>query len=329
MQARVPGQMHLAETAGADRRQDRERSPRGERRLEPGGGDSAPDAASRRRRWRATHEAAPGLRYRPRQTSADAQSMPVPSAILAARLCAYRRGFTFHLFRKSHERARDRHSRRIGRWLAEIDGQLLVGAAQLDAANDRLLFAGVELRRAPLRIDRTSPSRLRARAATPVVRLPVIEGRRQRPGRRRGAVRPGFGSSRPAQIRLKGPFSPGFEAPDLPKRIEERVLNKVVGIGRASRPAGQSAAGPALKRLQVTGEELIERRGVARIGAIEQLKGGVGVRRHRVRAGGRSGHPDFRQRGAILAELQKWCVGPAFARASARQAVRFDKGPAL
>ena len=76
--------------------------------------------------------------------SAAAQSMPLPSAILAARLCDLSSGFTFHRFRKFDERTRHRHARGIGRRLAERAGQFLVGVAQLDAADDGLLFGRAE-----------------------------------------------------------------------------------------------------------------------------------------------------------------------------------------
>ena len=126
--------------------------------------------------------------------------------------------------------------------------------------------------------------------------LCVVERRRRRSGRHAAQFVSNPVHHGLPQIRLERAFPPGLEAPDPPKRIEERFLNKVVGIGRASRPARQAAAGPALERFQVAGEELVERRGVAGVGPIEQVEGRVGVRRRRVRAGGRSGGPDFRQR---------------------------------
>ena len=74
-----------------------------------------------------------------------------------------------------------------------------------------------------------------------------------------------------------------LETPDLPKRIEQGVLNKIVGVGRGARPRGQAAAGPALQRFEVSSKQKIQRGTVARVRAIEQYKCGLGVRRDGLR----------------------------------------------
>ena len=52
-----------------------------------------------------------------------------------------------------------------------------------------------------------------------------------------------------------------------------------MGVGRAARPRGQAAAGPALQRFEVSRKQEIQRGTVARVRAIEQTKCGLGVRR--------------------------------------------------
>ncbi len=47
------------------------------------------------------------------------------------------------------------------------------------------------------------------------------------------------------------------------ERLEEGVLDKIVGIRQVTGPPGQSAAGETLQRSQVPCEEALDRRGVA------------------------------------------------------------------
>ena len=47
------------------------------------------------------------------------------------------------------------------------------------------------------------------------------------------------------------------------ERLEEGVLDKIVGIRQVTGPPGQSAAGETLQRFQVPCEESLDRRSVA------------------------------------------------------------------
>ena len=70
------------------------------------------------------------------------------------------------------------------------------------------------------------------------------------------------------EIGLKRALAPGLEAPDLPKRIEQGVLNKVVGVGRISRPLRQPAARPALEGPEISRKQRVERRSSRRRGRV-------------------------------------------------------------
>ena len=61
------------------------------------------------------------------------------------------------------------------------------------------------------------------------------------------------------QIRLKRTDTAGLEALDPLKRLDQGVLDKVVGVGQIARPAGQSPSGPALERLEMAGEQPLQR----------------------------------------------------------------------
>ena len=57
------------------------------------------------------------------------------------------------------------------------------------------------------------------------------------------------------------------------KRLNQGVLDKVIGIGEIARPLRQAAAGPSLERLEMSGEEAFERLLVTRAGPLDQMKG--------------------------------------------------------
>ena len=83
-------------------------------------------------------------------TSGVFQSIALPSAIRAATptslssLTGLTGGSTFHLMRQPNERPRDRHARGIGGGFSKVDGQFVVGIAQLDSADDGFTLVVVQ-----------------------------------------------------------------------------------------------------------------------------------------------------------------------------------------
>jgi hypothetical protein len=75
------------------------------------------------------------------------------------------------------------------------------------------------------------------------------------------------------QISLKRTNAAGLEALDPLKRPDQGVLDKVVGIGRIARPPGQPSSGPALERVEVTGEQALQGLVVPCPRPADQMKG--------------------------------------------------------
>ena len=83
----------------------------------------------------------------------------------------------------------------------------------------------------------------------------------------------GLQRTRPARLERVHPL----------KRLEQGLLDKVVGVGQVSRPPGQPAAGPAPEWREVPLEQELKGVGVAGPGAINQMQ-----RRLRITAGRRA-----------------------------------------
>ena len=61
------------------------------------------------------------------------------------------------------------------------------------------------------------------------------------------------------QIGLERADAARLEVLDSLKRLKQRVLDKVVGVGEIARPFRQPPAGPSLQRLKVPREQALER----------------------------------------------------------------------
>ena len=74
------------------------------------------------------------------------------------------------------------------------------------------------------------------------------------------------------QICLQRTHSPRLEALDPLKRLQQRVLDKIVGVGEIACPLRQATAGPSLQRFQVSGKQPLERLLVAGPRAFDQRR---------------------------------------------------------
>ena len=146
----------------------------------------------------------------------------------------------------------------VGRRLAKRLGQLLVAVAHLDPGNDGLPLLRLQpLERALVAVHRFVPNRLLERRL-PAIDLETIEIGRIGLSSFAAELVANAIEDRLPQIRLKRTDTAGLEALDPLKRLDQSVLDKVVGVGQIARPPGQSPAGPALERLQMAGEQAFE-----------------------------------------------------------------------
>ena len=206
--------------------------------------------------------------------SAAAQSIGLPSRTAPARsgtsplLTA-----TFHFLRQPHERPLSRFARGVGRRLAKCFGELLVAVAHLDPGNDGLPLLRLQpLERALVPIHRLVPNRLLERRLG-AIGLETIEIGDLGPSSLAAELVANAIENRLPQIRLKRTDTAGLETFDPLKRLDEGVLDKVVGVGQIARPPGQSPAGPALERFEMAGEEPIQCLAVPGTRAVDEMKG--------------------------------------------------------
>ncbi|HET7618660.1 MAG TPA: hypothetical protein VFK20_09125 [Vicinamibacterales bacterium] len=123
------------------------------------------------------------------------------------------------------------------------------------------------------------------------------------------------------QIGLERTRASVLEAVDPLKRLKQGVLDEIVRVGQVARPSGQPTAGPSPKRLEMTGEQLVQRRLIARTRAIDQLDRGFGAAcplREVLRRTGVLRHRSLRPRTGwrMLTESGPDRVGKAFRKVS-------------
>ena len=131
------------------------------------------------------------------------------------------------------------------------------------------------------------------------------------------------------QIRLKRTDAAGLEALDPLKRLDQGVLDKVVGVSQIARPPGQSPAGPALERLEMAGEQPLQCLAVPCARAVDQTKGRlwtVAIRRSRVRCLRRSGGV-FRHEGSSQCNSERILPEPNATSVSRPRGMRFAQAP--
>jgi hypothetical protein len=148
-------------------------------------------------------------------------------------------------------------------------GELLVGVAQFDPADEgRLLVGSQPCERTLIAIERVTTNRLIERRRT------VIGGTGRQLGERWAAALAPQLVANPiqdglSQVREQGPGATDFEAVDLPKRLEEGFLDKVVGVGEVARPPGQAPAGPPPEGRVMADEQGIDGGSVAPARALD------------------------------------------------------------
>jgi hypothetical protein len=79
------------------------------------------------------------------------------------------------------------------------------------------------------------------------------------------------------QVRLQRPFAAVLERVDLLKCLEERFLDKVVGVGKVARPPGEAPGGPAAKERQIAGEQPVQGLAITRPCPFQQVESRFGV----------------------------------------------------
>jgi hypothetical protein len=79
------------------------------------------------------------------------------------------------------------------------------------------------------------------------------------------------------QVRLQRADTPRLEVLDPLERLNQGVLDKIIGVGQISRPLRQPAPGPSLERLEMSREETLQRVLITRAGPLDQVKGRVEV----------------------------------------------------
>jgi hypothetical protein len=75
------------------------------------------------------------------------------------------------------------------------------------------------------------------------------------------------------KVRLERTDPPRLEILDSFEGLSQGVLDEIVRVSDITRPLGQSASGPSLKGLEMTGEEAFQRLLVTRAGPLNQMKG--------------------------------------------------------
>ena len=77
------------------------------------------------------------------------------------------------------------------------------------------------------------------------------------------------------QVRLQRADAARLEVLDPLKRLNQSFLDKVIGVGQIARPFRQPAAGPTLKRFEVSREQALQRLLITRASALDQMKGRI------------------------------------------------------
>src|SRR5690349_18187245 len=137
--------------------------------------------------------------------------MRTPSATDAATFSITRAAasaLNVHLLRKPHERARDRHSCRVGACLRVRRRNLLITLSKLHTRDDQLPFFGPKpIQRRLVPPERVAPYHFFERRGRGILVL-VGDGVRQRAARHTTHLVAHLVHERLPQVRLKGPFVP-------------------------------------------------------------------------------------------------------------------------
>src|SRR4029450_4342462 len=143
---------------------------------------------------------------------------------------------TLHFLGETHEGTLRHLARRVRSWLVKHQSQFFVAVAQFNARDDRLPLLGFQtLERLLVRFDLLTPDCcLQWRAWGLGFDAVEIRQLRLAPFAAQFIAQTiEYGIT---QVCLQRTHAPRLEALDLPKRSEQRVLHKIVGVGEVARP---------------------------------------------------------------------------------------------
>lgn len=204
--------------------------------------------------------------------SAAAQSIGLPSRMSRASAARASSSVTLHLLREPEDRALRRFPRRVGRGLSERKRQFVVAEPHLETTDDGFALFRFQASERPLvRLHRLLADGLLERGPPPI-ELDTLDvdlvGAAELPA----DLVPEPVQYGLSQIGLERTGMARFEDVHSLERLEQGVLDEVVGVGEVPRPPRQAAAGEALEGLQVPGEQAFDGLLVATAGALDQLE---------------------------------------------------------
>jgi hypothetical protein len=82
-----------------------------------------------------------------------------------------------------------------------------------------------------------------------------------------------------AQVRLQRTDTARLEVLDPLKRLNQSVLDKIIGVGEIPRPLRQPTPGPSLERFDMSREEAFQRLLITRARPFDQMKSRFGLTR--------------------------------------------------
>src|SRR5437762_760893 len=208
------------------------------------------------------------FRYRARsalvaaERSSAAQSMAAPSATDSSNDSNSSRSGCIELFHETRERPRDGNARGVCVWLAQDHREFLIVVLQFEAPDDGFAIDGTQsLERGFISSHALAPDRNVERRSGFAL-IGVGQFRRRRTTSESSRFVANAIEHRLTQIRLERAFVTGIELIQPAERIDDRVLNEILGIERAPRGRRQSSASPAAQRRQAAREQAVERAAV-------------------------------------------------------------------
>ena len=170
----------------------------------------------------------------------------------------------------------------LGARFAEGVGQLFVRIAHLDAADDGFTLFGPEpSQRLLVPFDRFAPDRLFERGQA-AIDLEPIELADIRPPRLFSQIVSNVVEDSLAEVRLQGAGTANLHGVQALERLEQCVLDQVIGVFRIARPGREPAASPPLQRRQVPGHEPVQRAGIALMRTLDEAESRLAAERVRV-----------------------------------------------
>ena len=164
----------------------------------------------------------------------------------------------------------------IGGRLSQHCRQLLVQQADLDPGDDRVPFIRTQSFQSAFVVSSAccpiASSSGEATGPACSSSSPCLPAGEQSSGTPPESDSPAPGAGTPAALLRRD-----FEGVDLLKCLEERFLDKVVGIGHVPGPLGKAAGGPPTQERQVPREESVQCLLIAVTGTLQQLNRGLGI----------------------------------------------------